>query len=135
MQLGKPFFHLEQTEWRLVKIENQERTFFRLVNQKPLAEIALKVRDWQPLFQKIEEWPPAFVDFLILDAKEVPALTAERLVKIMNSEGILAVNAQWLEYWEPLFTGTGFRSFGKVTHPQKGDYILFRKEVIPCCGS
>ncbi|MHB2154141.1 hypothetical protein ACX8XN_07070 [Calditrichota bacterium GD2] len=130
-----PFLRLPKSLWRVVKINQDGALSVKEVSTAPRIEEIVAFNDWRPLQKKVEELSAAFIDVLWIEGAPPTELTADTLIKIMNSDSKILFNEEVKPMLESLVQGSGFKFLKRIKTRNNIAHLVFKKDIIPCCGS
>ncbi len=126
-------FRIPQTIWRIVKIDARGK-FWTNESKRPVdVKEVPQIRSWKKLEKELSELPPAYVDILYIEKGFSEALPETALIKIMNSDAMILIYREQKEPYQNLLVKIGYQI--DLSLPSLPDFLVFRKNIIPCCGS
>ncbi len=129
----KPFFRIPQTKWRILKMDTQG-TFWINESVKAVApEEVPQIEFQEKVEMDLEDLPPAYVDVIYIEKGFSKPIAEKALIKIMNSDAMILIPNEQKDRYQDLLLKTGYQIDHNLT-PLHG-FSVFRKNIIPCCGS
>ena len=135
MRLRNPFLYLPKSLWRVVKTDSKGTLYLHEADRPLSVQELPALTAWQRLQKNLTELPPAFVDILFLENDVSHLISFKTLLKIMNSDGLIVFPESLKDRYKAELQAIGFKFDKKIEAETSGNLLIFKKDVIPCCGS
>lgn len=127
------FLKIPKTLWRILKIDEQGKLWFKESTTPIAVNHVPQIKEWKKLEKGLSDLPPAYVDILFLEDGFWEPPTENVLIKILNSDARIILPDTQKAKFQNLLLKIGYQSDSVLTSSPQ--FLVFRKNSIPCCGS